>query len=256
MFLSGLPLPYLAKKLKVIPVIDVLNGVAVHAVRGVRSEYKPLKSILTDSSEPVEVARTFKSLGFGEVYVADLDAIIDCSEDFGVLKNMVNQTELKLMVDAGVTSTARAEKLLENGVNKIVVGTETLLNKSFVAEAIKRFGSDRIILSLDLKAGKILTKAGFEGPSEPFKLLQEFKAKGLSQVIVLDLTKVGSGEGVDAGFLKKVIAEGLEVYVGGGVRDIKDILMLEALGVSGALVATALHTGKIAVSDLKQSGFL
>ena len=75
---------------------------------------------------------------------------------------------------------------------------------------------------------------------------------GVSQMIVLDLLRVGSGEGVNVDFLKKVIAEvGIDVYVGGGVRDINDLVELKNLGVSGALVATALHTGKISIDQLK-----
>ena len=243
--------------LKVVPVIDVLNGVVVHAVRGKRSEYKPLDSILFKSVEPVEVAKAFRNIGFGELYVADLDAIIDCSSDFQTLKNIADETELKLMVDAGVTSIERAQKLLDSGVSKLIIGTETLQKKSFVAEAVKLFGSERVVVSLDLKGNKILVKMGFDGCNDPMCLMREFKKMGVSQVIVLDLARVGSGEGVNVDFLKKVIAEeGVDVYVGGGVRDIDDLVALKNLGVSGVLVATALHMGKISIDTLKQHGLL
>jgi phosphoribosylformimino-5-aminoimidazole carboxamide ribotide isomerase len=80
---------------------------------------------------------------------------------------------------------------------------------------------------------------------------------GVSQVIVLDLARVGSGEGINTDFLKKVIAEvGVQVYAGGGVRDIKDIVELRNLGVTGALIATAIHTGKISIDELKQKSLL
>ena len=72
--------------MKVIPVIDVLNGIVVHAVRGIRKEYQPLQSVLTKSVEPLEVAMAFKNIGFSDLYVADLDAIIDCSTNFNTLK--------------------------------------------------------------------------------------------------------------------------------------------------------------------------
>ena len=77
------------------------------------------------------------------------------------------------------------------------------------------------------------------------------------RVIVLDLARVGSGEGVNVDFLKKVLeAVPMDVYVGGGVRDIKDLVELKNLGVSGVLVATALHSGKISIEELKQAGLL
>lgn len=243
--------------LKVIPVIDILNGATVHAVRGRRSQYKPLQSSLVTSVDPREVAGAFKTLGFRELYIADLDAIIDCSIDFEVLKRVAAETGLSLMVDAGVTSLERAERLLASGVSKLIVGTETLSSKGFVAKAVQRFGSDHVVVSLDLKSGGVLVKAGFDGSTNPLCLLQEFRTMGVSDVIVLDLARVGSGEGIDTAFLKQVISEtGLDVYAGGGVRDIADLEELNALGAAGALVATALHTGKVSVEDLKRTGFL
>jgi len=144
-----------------------------------------------------------------------------------------------------------------SGVSKLIIGTETLQNKGFVAEAVRLFGSERVVVSLDLKGDKVLVKLGFDDCSDPICLLRQFKEMGVSQVIVLDLTRVGSGEGVNVDFLKRVIAEvGVDVYVGGGVRDINDLVELRNLGVSGALIATALHTGKISIAQLRQEGLL
>jgi phosphoribosylformimino-5-aminoimidazole carboxamide ribotide isomerase len=243
--------------LKIIPVIDILNKKVVHAVKGQRHNYQPLESTLFKSTEPLEVAKGFKALGFSELYIADLDAIIDCSTYFGFFKNIVDETGLSLLVDAGITSIDRAEKLFESGVSKLVIGTETLQSKNFVAQVVEIFGSAHVVVSLDLKGEKMLVKLGFDGSLSPVCLLKDFKEMGISQVIVLDLTRVGSGEGVNTDFLKKVIADvGVDVYVGGGVRDINDLVELRNLGVSGALIATTLHTGKITIEQLKQEGFL
>jgi len=239
--------------LKVIPVIDILNGIVVHAVRGKRSEYQPLRSVLSNSVDPLEVAKAFKALGFSELYIADLDAIIDCSENFQPLKRIVYETGLRLMVDAGVTSLERARRLLESGVSKLVVGTETLESEGFVGEAVRAFGSERVVVSLDLKGDAVIVKHGFEGCSEAIGLLKNFRNMGVSQVIVLDLARVGSGEGVNVDFLNKLKDTApMDFYVGGGVRDIDDLEELMSTGVSGVLVATALHSGKITLAELKQ----
>ena len=71
-------------------------------VRGKRNEYQPLQSILCKSVEPLEVAKAFKTLGFSELYIADLDAITGGSVNFQVFKRIAEETGLKLMVDAGV----------------------------------------------------------------------------------------------------------------------------------------------------------
>lgn len=243
--------------MKIIPVIDILNGTVVHAVKGRRSEYKPVESVLTKSTLPLGVAEAFKQSGFSELYIADLDAIIDCRDDFSQIKQVAEKTGLSLLVDAGVTGLERAHRLMDNGMTILVIGTETLKSKDFVAEALHQFGGDRVVVSLDLKDGRVLTQPTFTGPNEPLQLLGEFKALGVKQVIILDLSRVGSGEGVDTDFLKAAIAEtGTDVYVGGGVRDVADLVELRSIGVSGALIATSLHTGKISVSELKCEGFL
>jgi phosphoribosylformimino-5-aminoimidazole carboxamide ribotide isomerase len=250
-------IPKGAHVLKIIPVIDILNGRVVHAVKGKRKEYQPLQSILTRSDVPIEVAGAFKDFGFKELYVADLDAILDCSTNFQSLGTIAEKTGIALMVDAGITSIERAQNLIGKGVLKLIVGTETLQSVKFVEQAIDIFGSDRVVVSLDLKGDKILVRLGFDGCLSPICLLKDFKRMGVSEVIVLDLARVGSCEGVNTDFLKKVIAEvGIDVYVGGGVRDINDLVELRSLRVSGALIATALHSGKITIAELKQEGFL
>jgi phosphoribosylformimino-5-aminoimidazole carboxamide ribotide isomerase len=243
--------------LKIIPVIDVLNGIAVHAVRGRRKEYQPLKSILCASTDPVDVAAELNALGFSELYVADLDAITGRHQDFSLFKRIADETGLRLMVDAGITSLKTTEELLASGVSKVIIGTETLSSASFVAAAVKSFGSEKVMVSLDLMNGQVLSKFEQGALVEPMTLLREFQDMGVSQIIVLDLAKVGSGEGVNTQFLKEVVRTiKAKVFVGGGVRGVKDLVKLKDLGVFGVLVATALHSGKISTEELKQAGLL
>jgi phosphoribosylformimino-5-aminoimidazole carboxamide ribotide isomerase len=243
--------------MKVIPVVDIFNNRVVHAIRGKRQEYQPIRSIITQSVEPVEVSMAFKNLGFGVLYIADLDGIIDCSSSFQLISRIFDATGLELIVDGGVTSLDRAQKLLDSGVSKLIIGTETLANKEFVAEAIRLFGRGRVVVSVDLRGDKVLVQSDFDGCTDVMCLLREFEAMGVSDVIILDLARVGTGEGVNKAFLKQVLETfNFAVYVGGGVRDIQDLVELENLGVSGALIATALHTGRITTRQLKAEGFL
>jgi phosphoribosylformimino-5-aminoimidazole carboxamide ribotide isomerase len=243
--------------MKIIPVIDILNNRVVHAIRGKRKEYKPIQSILTRSTEPLEVAQAFKNNGFGELYIADIDAIIECSTSFQLLKQIVERTGLELMVDAGITNLERAQTLLDSGVSKLIIGTETLTKAEFVADAVKLFGKNRVVVSLDLKGDKVLVQPGFDECTDVMCLLRKFQEIGVSKLIVLDLTQVGSGEGVNISFLKQVLETfEFEVYVGGGVRDVHDLVELNNIGVSRVLIASALHNGKITTQQLKAEGFL
>ena len=243
--------------MKIIPVLDVLGGVTVHAVRGRRKEYKPLKSVLCKSIEPIDVALALKALGFCNLYLADLDAITGGQPNFSLFKRIGDVPLVELMVDAGVTSLQRAEEVLESNVSKLIIGTETLESKSFVAEALDFFGSEKIVVSLDLMGNHVLGRFELDTLSESISFLRELERQGVSQIIILDLQKVGSSEGINTSFLKEVLENvEAEVFVGGGVRDVTDLLELNDLGVSGVLVATALHSGRISPESLKQAGLV
>lgn len=243
--------------MKIIPVLDVLGGVAVHAVRGRRKDYQALKSVLCASSEPVDVAAALKALGFSELYVADLDAITGGHPNLSLFTRIADATGLELMVDAGVTSLEAAEEVLNSQVSKVIIGTETLTNAGFVAEVVASFGSEKIVVSLDLMGDCVLSRFKLGRLAEPVAFLRELVGQGVSQVIVLDLQKVGSSEGVNTPFLKDMLKNvQADVLVGGGVRDINDLLELKKLGVFGVLVATALHSGEISPKTLKQTGLL
>jgi phosphoribosylformimino-5-aminoimidazole carboxamide ribotide isomerase len=242
---------------KIIPVIDVLEGRVVHAVRGRRKEYQPLKSNLCASTDPVDVAEALKALGFSELYLADLDAITRGQANFSIFKNIADKTGLELMVDAGIDTLKKAESALKSYVSKVIIGTETLPSASLVAEAVRLFGSEKVMVSLDLMGNRIISGFELAAPTDPVALLREFQEAGVSQVIVLDLCRVGSGEGVNVPFLREVLRNiKVNVYVGGGVRDIKDLVELKDLGVFGVLLATALHSGKISVEELRRAGLI
>jgi len=243
--------------MKIIPVLDVLNGVIVHAVGGKREKYYPVKSVLCASSDPVNVASTFRSLGFDELYMADLDAILNNNANFSLYKQIKAMTDLNLMVDAGISDFEKARKVLENEVSKIIIGTETLENLDFVKEAVKLLGKNRVIVSLDLKGGKIVSIDSYIKSRSPTELAKVFKGMDVAQIIVLDLARVGMDKGLSLGIVKEILEQAqVEVLTGGGVRDIEDLEKLRSMGVSGVLVATALHNGRLAIKKLEQFGFI
>jgi len=243
--------------MKVIPVIDVLNGVAVHGIRGERERYQPLKSILCKSADPLDIASTFGSLGFSSLYLADLDAILGRSSNFNIYRQIMTQTSLDLMVDAGIAGITKAEKVLATEVSKIVIGSETLDSLDFLGQAVKAFGEDKIVVSIDLKEGKVLSASEAIASMDAVSFAQELGKIGVKHIILLDLDRVGTEHGINWALLRRVLAKtGVEVLVGGGIRSLQELLELRKLGVSGALVATILHNGKLEVAELKSASFL
>jgi len=243
--------------MKVIPVIDVLNGVAVHGIRGERERYQPLKSLLCESANPLDLASTFDSLGFSSLYLADLDAILGKSANFDIYRQIMTQTRLDLMVDAGIADIAKAEEVLATEVSKVVVGTETLNSLDFVSEAVSAFGEDKVVVSIDLKEGKVLSISEAIASMDAVSFAQKLRKIGINQIILLDLDRVGTEHGINLTILKNILEKtGIEVLVGGGIRSLQELEELRKLGVSGALVATILHNGKLEVNELKSASFL
>lgn len=243
--------------MKIIPVMDILDGVVVHAIRGKRSQYQPLKSALCNSSEPLAVASAFKVYGFTELYVADLDSIIGKGENFDVLQQISEMTRLNLIVDAGVSEIEEARRLFCFKASKVVVGTETLPSIDFLKEVIECFGNNKIIVSLDLNNGELLSESESVRSLDVFALVNKFQELGVKELILLDLARVGSCEGVDLSFLKRLL-DGLKMrlFVGGGVREISDLITIRDMGVSGVLMATALHSKLVSVESLQHVNML
>ena len=164
----------------------------------------------------------------------------------------MNATKLRLMVDAGVNDLKKARQVIQQGPSKIIVGTETLNSISFIKEAINTLGAKSIVVSLDMKNGQLLSKLDPGKFSNPIEVLRLFQRMGLTQAILLDLARVGSEEGVDIAFLKRVLESvDIEIFVGGGIQNINDVVNLRKLGVFGVLLATSLHSGKITMNDLR-----
>jgi len=243
--------------LKVVPVMDILNGIVVHAIRGEREKYGPLKSVLCKSTDPVDVAKAFKDVGFTDLYMADLDAILGKKFKPNVLRRIKAKTDFNIMIDAGINTAKRARALLEAGASCIVIGTETLKDLHFIKKALKCFGAEKVVVSVDVLENEILSMSESIKLYKPALFAETLKEIGVEKVIILDLRRVGSEQGPNLALVKEIIERtNLEVLMGGGIRNIADLEELRRIGVSGALVATALHKGIITPEILKTKGYL
>jgi HisA/HisF family protein len=224
--------------MQIVPVLDLKGGVVVHARRGQRAEYKPLQSPLVDGCEPVAVARALCAVcRTKNLYVADLDALAGGPVDEATLAKLASVAEP--WVDAGATSADSAAALYRAGVARNVVGTESLAPGAEI---------DRpVVLSVDLREGRLISpdpELAGRGPSAAAPLA---RALGVRELLVIDLARVGSGSGppLDAVAELSAALPGVAIYSGGGVRDQADLGALESAGAAGALVATALHEGRV-----------
>jgi phosphoribosylformimino-5-aminoimidazole carboxamide ribotide isomerase len=237
--------------MRVIPVIDLKRGAAVHAVRGDRERYRPLRSTIAEGSDPVRLTCAVRErLGLDELYVADLDAIEGGPGSPEVVAALAR--EARVMVDAGAADAAAVAGLLELGVARVVIGTESLPG----AEAFRRLRGELpdapLVLSLDLRGGRLISPDPALAGGAAVDALARFAEAGAREAIVLDLARVGSGAGPDAALLGVLHARfpDIALLAGGGVRHAADLRALADAGAAGALVATALHAGAIGADEL------
>jgi phosphoribosylformimino-5-aminoimidazole carboxamide ribotide isomerase len=237
--------------MKVVPVLDLLRSQVVHAVAGQRANYRPIKSRLTASAEPVQVGKALHDhFGFTTFYVADLDAIAGAEPVFGTY-DALRSTGFRLWIDAGVVEAKRAQALADFGVARIIAGLETLAGPHVLGQICQRLGG-QLIFSLDLRSGQPVRSNG-SWKNEAWAILEQAIDAGVRAVLLLDLAGVGlrSGPGTEAlcARLARASPE-VEIITGGGVRDVSDLRRLEMLGVGTALMATALHDGSVTADDL------
>lgn len=227
---------------RVVFVMDIFNRNVVLAKGGIRENYRPV----SDSSEVCKTSipqEILELLHPGEVYIADLNALqgkgpIDINAD------VIREVSLKAdtMLDFGVSSLKDVDKVLSIA-GTAIIGTETG-TFSVIRDAVSR-NPGRISVSIDMKFGKIL-KQDPEIPEDPFEIVKLLNDLPLKDLIFLDLDRVGTASGFDPELLRKLAESSVhDVLLAGGVKGMEDLLALDSLGIKGALVATAIHSGSI-----------
>ncbi len=222
---------------RIVFVIDILNGNAVHAVKGERSKYQPVQSRVCSSSDPLDMVSALKPK---EVYIADLDRLQHTGDNFELIKEISMNT--RTMVDTGAEKLSDVERYI--GIaDTVILGTETA-SLELIDVAAKLFPGV-INVSIDIKNGSVLTKDR-NMVMKPQELVELLNGYDIADIIILDLNKVGTGAGIDVDFLQDIVGlSAHSILVGGGIRGMDDIDALEETGVGGALVATAVHSGRI-----------
>ena len=174
--------------MQIIPVIDLMNKMAVHGKSGNRDEYKPLKSVICNSANPIDVAMAYKERGAETIYIADLNFIMGNGDNFDVIKEI---DFINKIVDIGVKRREDLEniKKILNKDDKAIVATETLKDIELLKER-------DIVVSLDFKNGELLNYS-LDG------ILSYVRED--TPLIILDISSVGTQRGINVELIKYVL---------------------------------------------------
>ena len=223
---------------ELIPVMDLMSGIAVSGKSGQRDTYKPLETVYSQTPDPVEIAISLKRQGFKRIYLADLDAIEGKGSNLEIA-GRINHI-LPVMLDWGVKDLKSFDFALDYA-DKIITATETLKSFEDLERIFKKYPRERIIVSVDIKDGQVLGKNSRFTFPEIKSELEEIKPL---EIILLDISGVGTLGGFNRDILN--IFEGWEdsLILGGGITP-EEIGNLTSMGVNKFLIGTALHSGKV-----------
>jgi phosphoribosylformimino-5-aminoimidazole carboxamide ribotide isomerase len=246
--------------MRLIPVLDLQHGVVVRGVGGRRAEYRPLKSCWANNDTPTRVAgaliRAFRPR---ELYVADLDAIALRQPSWPTLAED-RDLAVNLWIDAGVRFERDIRELADANVAGIVIGLETAAGPEVLDSAVAKVGAERIVFSLDLRDGRLLGRWqswSARNENDWSSIIARAVQSGAKRVILLDLSRVGEGRGTGTEAMCRMITAkypDLEIFCGGGIGHVDELHRLHECGASGALVASALHDGRIKPGDCPPAG--
>ena len=216
----------------IIPVIDLLHGQVVHAVRGQRDNYQPIQSRLCPGSKPLDIVQAFREIhSFRTIYIADLDSISgtgnnnSCVEELGASFNDIN-----FWLDAG-EETLNTMRIKKQDQLIPVIGSETGVSPRMLSNLLPI--NPDVILSLDFM------DQTFKGDPD----LLEHTSGWPGNIIIMNLARVGSCLGPDTELIRHIhdLAGNRNIYIGGGIKNFDDLLLLESMEIAGVLLATALH---------------
>jgi phosphoribosylformimino-5-aminoimidazole carboxamide ribotide isomerase len=240
--------------MRVIGVIDLLAGRAVHARGGVRERYEPVAAVAGSfiaAGSADALARAYVDrLGVAEIYVADLDAILGRTPQDALVREL-STAGVPLWLDAGIATADRARHVVGLGAAHVIVGLETLDSYASLDAICAGLGAGQVAFSLDLRAGQpVATARGLPAASAESAAARAAEG-GVGAIIVLDLARVGTASGADVATIARVrrAVPHVTLLAGGGVRHAEDLRQLADAGCDGALVATALHTGALRILD-------
>lgn len=238
---------------RIIPVIDILNSTAVHAIKGERNKYKPLESYLFQSSDPKEIIQLINGrLGFDRFYIADLDSILYKKPNFEILNEILAIPKLEIILDPGITDQKDINSYSGYNLKSLILGLETLKTIKVIDQSLQVLDQNEIIVSIDMFKGRILSHAKDIRAHDPIRLIKLLESSGIRNVILLDLFRVGQKiGGIPPLYLDILQNFSGNIYVGGGIKNYRDILDYKEQNFAGILIATSLYDGTINIDKLK-----
>ena len=232
--------------MRIFPAIDLYDGKAVRLYKG---DYEKMTVY---SENPIEIARDFESKGAKYIHMVDLEGAKDgTTPNLNIVKQIANETQLFVEIGGGIRSIETVKTYLENGVDRVILGTAAVNDEEFLKTAVTEYG-DKIAVGVDIKDGFVAIKGWTEKSqyscNDFCKKMQDI---GVKYIICTDISKDCAMQGTNRELYKELSERfSVNITASGGVSSIEDIKALRKLDLYGAIIGKAYYIGAI---DLKEA---
>lgn len=229
----------------ILPAIDILDGKAVRLYQG---DYNTAERVALD---PVLAAKEFEGAGARYLHLVDLTGAKSGKPDgYETIKKIVDSVDMKVEVGGGIRNLDTVKMYLENGVDRVILGTAAINDKAMLTKAIETYG-ERIAVGIDARNGKV-SVSGWTSDSDVdyIDFARECEKIGVKNIIFTDISRDGSLKGPNLDMLKKLSESvNCDVTASGGIKTADDIRDLKAMELYGAICGKSLYSGTLDLSE-------
>ena len=232
----------------IIPAIDIIGGKCVRLVRG-RFETKKIYS-----SDPLKIAQTFQKAGLKRLHLIDLEGAKEGKvKNWETVKRIAKNTNLLIEFGGGIRNERDIKRLLNLGVDKIILGSLVLKEPEKFKKILKKY-KEKIIVAVDIKGDRIYYR-GWQQKSkkELGSFLKDLVKLSPKIIICTDIERDGTLKGPNFSLYRKLVKKfpQLKIIASGGVRNKKDLEQLSKIRVAGVIIGKAIYEKKIKLSEFR-----
>ena len=230
--------------MKIFPAVDILKGKCVQLVQGKRES-------ATAYGDPLSCATRWLDEGATALHVVNLDgAFGSSSQNAGLIADLIKKTGVEIELGGGIRSAGDARRWLETGVDRVIISTLATQDPECIRTLAREFGSSRVMPGVDAKGGQIAVHGWQETAGDYLGWAKKFEELGAGSLLYTNVDVEGLQQGVRFGPVKRLIDHvGIPVVVAGGVSTRADVAGLRDAGAHGAVLGSALYSGKLALKD-------
>ncbi|RZO48375.1 MAG: 1-(5-phosphoribosyl)-5-[(5-phosphoribosylamino)methylideneamino]imidazole-4-carboxamide isomerase [Candidatus Pelagibacterales bacterium] len=235
----------------IFPAIDIKGGKCVRLLKG------DFNKITQYKKSPIDQANEFSNLGFKNIHLIDLDgALAEKPINENIIKEISRTCKIKIQIGGGIRSNEQIKKLLDFGVDKIILGTAAVNNIEFLKKACDEF-SDKIALSIDVRKGYIAL-SGWKKQTNILAsdFIKKIEKINISRIIYTDIDKDGTKSGPN---IKETVSLSnltkIPFVISGGVSSINDVISIkknEYQNIEGIIIGKAIYDGNIDIKKLSK----